>query len=125
MIMTKHFMDPATPEDGQRIWVEPIGLTRELREWCRVDHVLPHLGPPRDLWDWFAEHPDGYDYFRGKYHTALRASPYRAALQQLACTSAKENFTLLHDSEDPEHNSATALYEFLAELEAWCPPEGT
>ncbi len=125
MIMTKHFMDTPTPEDGQRIWVEPIGLTRELREWCKVGHVLCHLGPPREIWDWFAEHPDGYDYFRGKYHLALRNSPYRIALQQLACASAKENFTLLYEGDDPEHNTATALYEFLSELEAWCPPEGT
>ena len=30
---------------------------------------------------------------------------------------------LLHTADDPCHNSATALYEFLAELEAYCPPE--
>ena len=61
--------------------------------------------------------------FRGRYHEWLRKSPYRPALQQLACAAVKENITLLHQSDDAEHNSATALYEFLTELEAYCRPE--
>lgn len=121
MIHVKHLLDEVKSEDGERIWVEPIGLTRDLREWCRVDHVLPHLGPPRQLWDWFAEHPDGYDYFRSCYHECLGKGPYREALQQLACAAMRETFTLVHQGDDPEHNSATALHEFISELEAYCP----
>jgi uncharacterized protein YeaO (DUF488 family) len=123
MIRIKHFLEAAEPEDGQRIWAEPIGLTRDLREWCKVDHVMPHLGPAKKLWDWFKEHPDGYEYYRGVYHETLKNGPYRDALQQLACASMKETFTLIHDGDDHEHNTATALFEFLSELEAYCPRE--
>ena len=123
MIKIKHFLDAAQKDDGQRLWVEPIGLTRDLVKWCKVDHVLPHLGPPRHLWDWF-EQKGEYDYYRGCYHEALAKGPYRVPLQQLACASMKENITLLHQAEDPEHNTATALYEYLSELEAYCPDEG-
>ena len=123
MIKIKHFLDAAESDDGQRIWVEPIGLTADLREWCKVDHLLSHLGPPKALWEWFDEHPDGYDYFRGEYHEMLAKSPYREALQQLARAGSRETFTLLHQGEDAEHNTASALYEFLNELQAWCPPE--
>jgi hypothetical protein len=28
-----------------------------------------------------------------------------------------------YQGDDPGHNTATALHEFLSELEAWCPPE--
>ena len=104
-----------------RLWVEAIGLTRDLQQWRLVDHVLPHLGPPRDLWEWFAAHCDDYETFRGRYHEWLGKSHYRPALQQLACESLKGNFTLLHAGDDPEHNCATALREFIAELEAYCP----
>ena len=124
MIKVKHFLDPVEPDDGQRIWAEPFGLTKELREWCKVGHVLTHLGPPRALWDWFEEHPDGYDYFRARYHECLAQSPYKPALQQIACAGLRETYTLLHQGDDLEHNSATALQEFINELEAWCPPEG-
>ncbi|HYO08796.1 MAG TPA: DUF488 family protein [Tepidisphaeraceae bacterium] len=121
MIKVKHVLDAVEPGDGQRIWVEPVGLCKDLREWCRVDHVLPHLGPTMPVWRVLDEHPDAYDYFRGKYHEQLRASQYRPALQQLARASRDETFTLLHQGDDPEHNSAAALHEFLSELQAWGP----
>jgi uncharacterized protein YeaO (DUF488 family) len=123
MIQIKHLFDAAEPEDGERIWVEPIGLTLDLREWCKVDHILSHLGPTMELWQWYESHPDGYDYFRAKYHTALARSPYRAAMIQLVAAARRGSFTLIHQGDDPEHNTATALYEFLSELEAYAPPE--
>jgi len=88
-----------------------------------VDHVLPHLGPPIKAWKILEEHPDAYEYFRACYHEALRKSQYRTALQQLACASRNETFTLVHQSDDADHNSAAALHEYLSELEAYCRPE--
>lgn len=123
MIKVKHFLDTVEKDDGVRMWVEPFGLTHDLKEWCCVEHVMPHLGPPRDVWDRFQEHPDDYEVFRGQYHECLAHSRYRAALQRLACAGLRDNFTLLHSGDDPEHNSATALREFISELEAYCPPD--
>lgn len=123
MIKIKSLFDRVEPDDGRRMWVEPIGLTKDLREMCKVDHVLPHLGPPQELLSWLEEHPDGYDFFRARYHEALTRSPYKLALQQLAIAARKEVLTLIHASEDAQHNVATALHEYLSELEAWCPPE--
>ena len=123
MIQVKHLMEDVGADDGERIWVEPIGLTLDLREWCHIDHILSHLGPPRELWKWFEDHPEGYEYFRAKYHESLAASPYRQALIDLVAAARHETFTLIHQSEDPQQNSATAFYEFLSELEAYVPPE--
>jgi len=123
MIKVKHFLQAVEQDDGQRLWVEPFGLTKDLREWCRVEHVLPHLGPPKALRDWFEEHPDGYDYFRARYHGYLAQSKYKPALRTLAQAGVRETFTLLHDGDDPDHNSAVALMEFLHELEAWTQSE--
>ena len=119
MIKVKHLMDAVESDDGQRLWVESTGLVRDLREWCRVDHVLSHLGPASQLSNWFEEHPDGYDYFRAQYHEALAKSPYKVALHHLAKAAQAENFTLLHVGDDANHNSAAALHQFLAELGAW------
>src|SRR5438045_3876505 len=99
MIKVKHFLDAADAGDGQRIWVEPLGLTKDLRQWCKVDHVMPHLGPTMQLWEWFHEHPDGYEYFRGRYHDCLSKGPYRSALQNLACAAMKETITLVHQGD--------------------------
>ena len=119
MIKIKHFMDAVEGDDGTRIWVEPIGLTRDLCEMCGVTIVFPHLGPPRDLWQWFEQHPGGYEYFRGRYHEYLGQSAVKPALQQLVHAALRDDFTLLHQGMDPEQNTAMALYEFLSELGAY------
>ena len=123
MIIVKHLLDAVEPGDGQRMWVESIGLTKDLREWCKVDHVLMHLGPPKPVWQVLESHPDAYDFFRARYHDFLAKSQYKPALQALATAGLRENFTLLHQSDDAEHNSATALREFLSELEAYSPKD--
>lgn len=127
MLKVKHFMEAAEPDDGLRLWVEPMGLTRDLREWCEVRGSLAHLAPPRELWDWFELHGGGgaeaYEYFRGAYHEHLANGPYRATLETIAGRALGANFTLLHQGEDSRHNTGTALYEFLAELQSYCPPQ--
>jgi uncharacterized protein YeaO (DUF488 family) len=120
MIKAKHFMDGVEDDDGIRIWVEPVGLTRDLCQWCRVAFVLTHVAPPRDLWLWFSEHPREYSEFRGRYHEFLQHSPFLSALLQIACLAGQKNFTFLHQSDDPAHNTAVALHEFISELEAHC-----
>lgn len=121
MIEVKHFLDEVGPGDGCRIWIEPVGLTRDLREWCQVDCVLSHVGPPPALRGWFVDHPDQYDEFRGLYHEYLEHGPYKARLHRLAlaATSSADCLTLLHDEDNPGQNAATALAEFLAELAHW------
>src|SRR5882724_8144181 len=114
MIKATHLLDRIEADDGPRMWIEPIGLTKDLREWCSVDRVMPHLGPPRDVWEWFAAHPDEYQVFRGQYHEWLSRGPYRPGLQRLACEGLRMNFTLLHAGEDAAHNCATALHEFIS-----------
>ncbi|MCU1274982.1 MAG: hypothetical protein JWO48_2413 [Bryobacterales bacterium] len=123
MIKVKHVMDASEKDDGNRIWVEPVGLTTNMAEWCAVDYALPRLGPPVKLREWFEDHPSGYEFFRGCYHEALSNGPYMDSLRQLASAAAQENFTLLHSGDNPAENCATALYEFISELQAYCPPE--
>lgn len=123
MIKVKHLLDAPEEDDGARLWVEPVGLTLDLRQWCRVDHVLPHLGPPAELARWFEEHPDAYDVFRGRYHEHLSRSNLRTALAQLARLAREQNITLLHHGDNPAQNTGVALHEFLSELSAYSQPE--
>ena len=119
MLKVKQLFDEIEADDGQRLWVESHGLTMDLQEWCRVDHVLSHVGPSQRLSEWFEEHGDAYEYFRGMYHTELAKSRFLPLLQQLAMAAQQENFTLLHQGDDPAHNTGTALYEFIVELQAY------
>ena len=123
MIKIKHIMDAVEADDGMRLWVEPVGLTIDMRQWCAVHQIVRPIAPENELWEWFGEHPEGYEFFRGRYHEDLTRTHLMPALRQLAAAGIKENYTLLHQGEDPAHNTATALYEFLTELQAHCPPD--
>ena len=117
MILIKHFTDAPEADDGVGMWIEPIELVPEICTWCRVDHCLTHLGPPVVLRRWFEDHPLDYEEFRGRYHEHLAIGPYKRVLHEFALAAAgPENVTLLHDEDDPTHNSATALAEYLVGL---------
>ncbi len=122
MIKVKHFMDNSEPEDGRRIWVEPFGLTADLREWCNVQHLLGELSPPRELWEWYQNHPRAYDFFRARYHKWLNQGQLKPLLAQLIKSAQSGNITLLHQGDKPNENTAMALYEFLGAMEAYTQP---
>ncbi len=123
MIKIKHLMDRVEDDDGPRFWVESVGLTRDLQEWCHVTQLLTHFGPPVKLSRWFDAHPDAYTSFRGQYHEHLSRSKHGDALRDLASAGLRGTFTLLHTGDDAEHNSAVALYEYLIELQSYCSNE--
>lgn len=122
MIKVKHLMDDVEPDDGERIWVEPIGLTRDLQEWCGVHHVATGLGPPLDVWLWFERHPKDYHLFRSFYHDHLAHRRDRAGLPALAALSLHSNLTLLHQGRNPCENSAAALSEYFEAIGARVAP---
>lgn len=122
MISVKHFMERYAREDGPRLWVEPIGLTLDLVEWCRVDLLLREFAPPRILWEWFDERPGlgRYQVFRRGYRSCLLHSPHRDSLKALAGLAMDGNLTLLHQGSEILYNTGCALREVMEELTA-CP----
>ena len=118
MIKVKHLLDPIEADDGERLWIEPIGLTRDLREMCAIDRLLSHFGPSRQLADDFDAHPHRYDFFLAEYQQQLSQGAYVSALKELARIGRWRNITLIHHSPNPDENSASALRDFLQRLYA-------
>ena len=123
MFKVKNLFEAPEADDGLRLWVEPVRLTRDLTDWCKVDHELPNAAPDPKLAKWFDRHPDGYDFFRGRYHEALRSGAHMPVLRQLAQLARREPITLLHQGDNPNENTAAALHEFLSDLQAYARPE--
>jgi len=120
MIAVKSFLDTPEPDDGVRVWIEPINLVPELKEMCEVHYTASHIGPPSGLRRWFDEFPECYAEFRARYHAYLARSPYKRHLHDLAIKAgSRGKLTLLHDGDNPDQNTATAMAEFLSELAAW------
>ncbi len=116
MIQIKNLFETPAASDGLRLWVGPVGLTRDLAAWCKVDRWLKEGSPHLELTEWFEEHPDGWEFFRGKHHEALVKSGSIPLLRSLSEQAVRENITLLYAESNPSENCAVSLYEFLTAL---------
>jgi uncharacterized protein YeaO (DUF488 family) len=122
MIKVKHLLDPIESDDGERIWIEPIGLTRDLFEMCAIDAVMSHLGPSQEIADELEAHPHRYDYFFAEYQHQLYNGSYLLELKDLARIGRWRNITLIHHGSNPAENSAVALRDFLLQVLALSSP---
>jgi uncharacterized protein YeaO (DUF488 family) len=120
MIRVKHLFDARESGDGLRLWVGPVGLTRDLAEWCHVVRWLREGSPSAALAEWFEEHPGGWEYFRARHHDELARGGAVDRLRALGQHALTENVTLLHAEDSPVENAAVSLHQYLAELQAYC-----
>jgi uncharacterized protein YeaO (DUF488 family) len=119
MFAIKHIMDPVSAAEGPRVWVEPVGLTRDLREWCRVEVLATELAPPAMLWEWYDASPGArrYELFRAAYRTWLLSRVHPDNLLALAGLTTKGRpITLLHQCADGSRNTASALRDVIEEV---------
>ena len=112
LIKEKRAYEPASPEDGFRVYVD--------RLWPRgLSHLNFHydlwekeLAPSNELRHWYHEDPVGrWDEFQEKYLAELKANPDFAEF--IKKISSHPVITLLYSSKEEEHNNATILRKFL------------
>lgn len=111
-IQIKRAYEPATPDDGFRIYIDrlwPRGLSHETFHYDLWDK---DISPSTELREWFHQDPaTRWTEFEEKYRQELLANP---AFQQLkAYIHTKPVVTLLYSSHDEEHNNAVVLENLL------------
>ena len=111
-ILTKRAYEPASPDDGFRIYVDrlwPRGLSHETFHYDVWDK---DVAPSTELRQWFHENPTAeWVAFEERYKKELLANPAYAALKVLV--AAKPVVTLLYSSHDTVHNNALVLRDLL------------
>lgn len=111
-IQLKRAYDPASPDDGYRVYIDrlwPRGLSHETfhYDWWDKD-----IAPSTELREWFHQDPDGrWAEFAAKYRAELLANPAFATLK--ATLADKPTVTLLYSSHDHEHNNAVVVKQAL------------
>jgi uncharacterized protein YeaO (DUF488 family) len=116
MICIKHLFDPVEAQDGERIWIEPGGLTHDLKDICQITHIMSTLGPSAELAAVFEQHPNCFDFFEDQYLEELRSSAYLTSMRGLAAASVHQTFTLIYLGDNSKENCAVVLHRFLSEL---------
>ncbi len=111
-IVTKRAYEPASPEDGFRIYVDrlwPRGLSHETFHYDLWDK---EIAPSTELRQWFHENPTAeWIEFENRYKSELLKKPAYATLKTLI--GDKPVVTLLYSSHDTVHNNAVVLQECL------------
>ena len=113
-IKLKRAYDPASPDDGFRVYVDrlwPRGLSHETFHYDLWDK---EISPSTDLREWFHQDPENrWDEFEKKYLIELKNNPAFENLKSMIAT--KPIVTLLYSSHDKEHNNAVVLMKALEE----------
>lgn len=109
----KRAYDPASPDDGYRVYIDrlwPRGLSHETFHYDLWDK---DIAPSTELREWFHADPDNrWNDFRQKYLTELKANPAFTSLeQQLA---GKNRVTILYSSHDMLHNNVVVVLKALS-----------
>lgn len=107
-IKIKRAYDPASDDDGFRVYVDrlwPRGLSHETFRYDLWDKAI---APSTELREWFHASPvTEWPEFESRYRAELRANPaYTSLLRTIA---GKPRVTLLYSSHDREHNNAAVL----------------
>lgn len=109
-LRVKRVYEPASPEDGVRVWVGclwPRGLSKEK---ARVDWWAEEFASSDALRRFFAHDPGKYPEFLRHYRKELEGNP---ALQRLKALSREGTVTLLFAAREERYNNARALLEIL------------
>lgn len=112
-IEIKRAYDPASADDGYRVYVDrlwPRGLSHETfhYDWWDKD-----IAPSNELREWFHADPaNKWEDFEKKYKNELMSNPAFDTLIETIKDKAK--VTLLYSSHDTTHNNAVILKNCLA-----------
>lgn len=109
----KRAYDPASPDDGFRVYIDrlwPRGLSHETFHYDLWDK---DIAPSAELREWLHANPEGHWHeFETRYTKELEESTSFGALRDFL--AQKPVVTLLFSSHDEQHNNAVVVYDLLA-----------
>jgi uncharacterized protein YeaO (DUF488 family) len=111
MVKIKRIYDPASPDDGKRIYVDRLWPRGMKKEEVKMDEWLKDISPSDSLRKFFGHDPSKYEEFKNRYTKELEK--HSEVLERIRKESKKETVTLLFSAKDIEHNNATVLKEML------------
>jgi uncharacterized protein YeaO (DUF488 family) len=113
MVKIRRIYDPASAEDGKRIYVDRLWPRGMKKGEVKIDEWLKEISPSDGLRKWFGHDPSKYGEFKRRYTKELES--HLEILERIRKEGNKETVTLLFSAKDVEHNNATVLRELLSQ----------
>lgn len=111
MTKIKRIYDPASRDDGKRIYVDRLWPRGMKKEEVKMDEWLKEISPSDGLRKWFSHDPSKYAEFKRRYKKELEK--HSEILERIKKEAKKGTVTLLFSAKDVEHNNATVMKELL------------
>ena len=111
MIKIKRIYDPASTDDGKRIYIDRLWPRGMKKEEVKIDEWLKEISPSDGLRKWFGHDPSKYAEFKRRYKRELEK--HSQILERIKKEGKRETVTLLFSAKDVEHNNATVMREIL------------
>jgi uncharacterized protein YeaO (DUF488 family) len=113
MIKIKRIYEPASADDGKRIYIDRLWPRGMKKEEVKIDEWLKKISPSDTLRKWFGHDPKNYEEFKKRYIKELGS--HEEVLERIKKEAKKGTVTLLFSAKDVEHNNATVLKEMLSQ----------
>ncbi len=113
MIKIKRIYEPASPDDGKRIYIDRLWPRGMKKEDVKIDEWLKEISPSGALREWFGHDPSKYGEFKKRYIQELES--HAEILERIKKEGKRKTVTLLFSAKDEEHNNATVMREILSE----------
>ncbi len=113
MIKIKRIYEPASPDDGKRIYVDRLWPRGMKKEEVKIDEWIKEISPSDSLRKWFAHDPSKYPEFKRRYTKELEQ--HSETLERIRKEGKRRTVTLLFSAKDEEHNNATVLKDLLSQ----------
>ncbi len=111
MVKIKRIYEPASPEDGKRIYIDRLWPRGMKKEEVKIDEWLKEISPSDALRKWFGHDPSKYAEFKKRYTKEMEK--YSEILERIKKEGKRKTVTLLFSAKDEEHNNATVMREIL------------
>jgi len=111
MIKIKRIYDPASPDDGKRIYVDRLWPRGMKKEEVKIDEWIKEISPSDGLRKWFAHDPSKFLEFKKRF--AKELEEHSETLERIGKEGKRKTITLLFSAKDVEHNNAVVLKEIL------------
>jgi uncharacterized protein YeaO (DUF488 family) len=111
VVKIKRIYDPASPDDGKRIYIDRLWPRGMKKEEVKIDEWLKEISPSDVLRKWFSHDPAKYQEFKKKY--AIELEQKWEILERIRKEAKKGTVTLLFSAKDAGHNNTMALKELL------------
>lgn len=113
-IMLKSAYEPATPDDGARIFVDrlwPRGVTKER---LAASYWAKDISPSNELRKWYGHEPSKWEEFQARYTKELDDN--RVGIDALLSHMGTGPVTFVFSSKERHLNNAVVLREYVSRL---------